>query len=255
MQDNKTQDIAELRALAEGFREQSYLWRMLSLIQTPVTIIAIATAMILYVTADTIVHVDPKPSPGYYLTSQVPNKEFVLFALEFANLISTYNSQTAEKQFDHASKFLGGQLYLDFREDRLNKANPMSVINTILRTDVTQVFFIDKFFIRIDRINSDDPVNNRVKVRFYGTYIKHLKNTNKPVRAEAALYITMQTMPNTVFNRNGIVITDFEFKEQEGSRNLRATLEKADRDELNKIKESRGRRKANFVKFSWDGVR
>ena len=255
MQDNDTQDMAELKALAEGFREQSYLWRMLSLIQTPVTITAIVAAVILYVTADTIIHVDPKPSPGYYFTSQIPNKEFVLYALEFANLISTYNSQTAERQFEHASKFLGGQLYLDFREDRLNKANPMSVINTILRTDVTQVYFIDKFFIRVERLNRDNPADNQVRVRFYGVYTKHLRGSNRPVRLEAVLYVTMQTMPNTIFNRNGIVITDFEFKEQEGSRNLRATLEKEDKDEMNKIRESRGRRKANFVKFSWDGVR
>lgn len=250
MRDKKTQEIAEFKELAEGFREQSYLWRMISLIQTPVTVVAIVAALILYITADTIVQVDPKPSPGYYLTSQIPDKEFVLFALEFANLVSTYNSQTAERQFEHASKFLGGELYLDFREQYLNKANPVSNINDILRLDRTQAFFIDKFFIRIKRINNENPVNNQVEVRFYGVYTKFVKGSNKPDNREAALHITMQTVPNTVFNPNGIVITAFRFEEWENRNGMmREELEQKDKEESRKAQESK--RKVNFVKFSW----
>ena len=252
MQDSKAQEIAGLKEVAEGFREQSYLWRMLSIIQVPITTVSIITALVLYITADTIVYVDPKPSPGYYLTTQVPDKEFVLYALEFANLISTYNSQTAERQFEHASKFLGEQLYLDFREKYLNKANPTSDINNVLRLDRTQVFFVDKFFIRVRRINSENPVNNQVEVRFYGVYTKFIRGKDTPENNEAALFVTMQTVPNNTFNTNGIVITDFNFREQDAkttSVRLRDRLEREDLAEERVARENR--RKVNFVKFSW----
>jgi hypothetical protein len=225
---------------------------MLSLIQAPATLVAVLTAITLYLTTNIIVHVDPKPSPGYYLTEQVPDKEFVLYAVEFANLISTFNAKTAESQFEYASKFLGAQFYHSFRDKYLSKADLNSEVNLAKKLEKTQVFFIDKYFIRVRRIPEKNPIENRVEVRLYGNFTKWVQNNAKLVtNNEAALYVEMQTAPNNVFNPNGIVITNFRYQElKPGSTDsLYRILEQDDGDEIQRAK--RERRKVNFKSYSW----
>ncbi|MDR2338343.1 MAG: hypothetical protein LBE20_06865 [Deltaproteobacteria bacterium] len=246
------EEIARLKELASGFREQSYLWRMLSLIQVPATLVAVITAIVLYLTANIIVHVDPKPSPGYYLTDQVPDKEFVLYAVEFANLISTFNAKTAEAQFEYASKFLSPQFYHDFREKYLNKKDLNSEIMLATKLEKTQMFFIDKYFIRVKRIAAENPVNNKVEVRLYGNFTKFVKkNARLVTNTEVVLYVYLQTVPYTVFNPNGVVITGFEYQEPKSgvSESLQDELEREDKEETRIAK--RKRQKVNFKFYSW----
>ncbi len=241
-------EVSSLKKQVAGWREQSYLWRMLSVVQFPATLVAVITTIVLYVTSDIIVHVDPKPSPGYYLTNQIQDKEFVMYAMQFVNLISTFNANNAGKQFEYAAEYLSGPIYGEFRNSYLNKKDPNSKLSEAIKLERTQVYFVDKYFVRIKRTEKENPLDNEVEVRFYGIYTKYLRGSSNPyLNSEAVLSVTLRTQPNNAFNPQGITITKFVVREpkRDTQQSLIEILKMEDREV------QKSQRKGSKVKYSF----
>ena len=185
--------------LWENYKEQALLWRALALLQIPATFAAIIFAMITYWNATTILNVPAKPLPGYYAASEIPDAEFISAATDFVNLIATYQTFTARRQFQEASKLLFEPMLARFEADMLGRE-----LTAIENTRRTQIYFIDPTKTEIIR-NYDDSVT----ITLVGERQKIVAGEVLP-NVMTQFRVTMNTIPRTVLNQYGIVITNIE---------------------------------------------
>ena len=245
-------DKEQLVPIMAGYREQSYMWRAIALLQIPITAIAILVAIIMYATADTIVDVEPRPAPGYYLVDQIPDNEFVKVAMDFVNLISSYNPTVAERQFNTALGYLKEPEYSNFRNRFLDvRGGNQTELEQIRQIQRARMFFVNRDLIIVRRIPQQDPHDDEVEVRLPGTRITFV-NGVKQNPMMVANYVTMQTMSKNTLNPNGIVIAKYELKEKfeeyEG-RDLFEALYSRDLKELNDAR--RKKKPAPFVRYQY----
>lgn len=180
--------------LWEGYRDQAILWRAIALLQIPATALSVVLAMYLWNTRQTIVNVPPKPQPGQYLAEAIPDSEFIEVATEFVNLIASYQSAVAPRQFKRAEEMLVEPYLTKYREDILNHE-----LKTIQATSRTQLYFIDPTSTQIERVDDD------VVVTFLGEREKYV--SGKPIEPVKSSYrITMTTVPRHYLNPYGIVV-------------------------------------------------
>ena len=188
--------------LWEGYREQAHLWRALSLIQFPATVMAIAIALIMYYFADTIITVPHAPQPGHYSLTQLPDSEFINAATTVINLIANYQPAIARRQFKTARKYLWEPALTQFEEVMMG-----SELSSIERTKRSQLFFINPRLIRVERA----PQFDAVVVRVQG--LRQRLIGNRPIAVQEMQYLVkMTTIPRNVHNEHGIVITDIRLR-------------------------------------------
>lgn len=193
---------ADTIRLWEGYREQAYLWRALSLLQMPATALSIAAALVMYFFADTIIEVPEHPQPGYYSVRQLPDSQFIDAAVTVVNLISTYQPAIARRQFKTAQKYLWEPALTEFQDSMMTKE-----IQAIEETKRSQIFFINQRLVGLERY----PDLERVVVRLPGVRQKLIGSKPLPPD-EMAYYVTMTTIPRNVSNEYGIVVVDIHLR-------------------------------------------
>ena len=195
---------ADTIKLWEGYREQAYLWRALSLLQLPATALSILAALVMYFFADTIIEVPERPQPGFYSIKQLPDSQFINQAMSVVNLIATYQPAVARRQFKTARKYLWEPALTEFEEKMMG-----SELKTIEETKRSQMFFLNPRLIKVDRYPEVD--GGVVVVRIPGLRLKLIGD--KPLPAEEMVYyVKMTTIPRNVHNEYGIVVFDLRLR-------------------------------------------
>ncbi len=235
---NLNRDIKQLERVAgragtdtirlwEGYREQAYMWRALSLLQFPATALSIAAALIMYFFADTIIEVPERPQPGYYSLKQLPDSQFINAATSVVNLIATYQPAVARRQFKTARKYLWEPALSEFEETMMGPE-----LRTIEETKRSQMFFINPRLIKVERF----PDYDVVVVRIPG--IRQKLIGDKPLPPDQMVYyVKMTTIPRNVHNEYGIVVTDIRLRRADErvvtkeDKAEKASLEKASRNQ------------------------
>jgi len=193
-------DQSDTIRLWENYKDQSLMWRSLSLIQIPTTLIAILFAMVMWSTREITLTVPSKPMPGIYAAQDIPDNEFVNVAMDYINLIATYQPRTARRQFEAASAMLKEPLLTKFKEEMLN-----SELGAIENSSRTQVFFVDPLKTGVARRGND------VTVSVEGERWKVIAGAELPT-VTSRFRVTMTTIPRNQINPYGIVITSVSFK-------------------------------------------
>lgn len=188
--------------LWEGYKEQAFFWRALALIQVPATTLAIASALVMFFLADTIIEVPEHPQPGVYSVKQLPDAQFINVSREVVNLISTYQPAIARRQFKTARKYLWEPALSEFEVAMLG-----SELRAIEETKRSQIYFINPQLIKVERY----PEIDTVVVRIPGVRQKLIGD--KPLSSdEMVYYVKMTTIPRNVHNEYGIVVTDIHLR-------------------------------------------
>lgn len=193
-------DKSDTIRLWENYKDQSLMWRSLSLIQLPTTLIAIVFAILMWSTREITLTVPSKPMPGIYAAQDIPDNEFVNVAMDYVNLIATYQPRTARRQFEAAEAMLKEPLLTKFREEMIN-----SELGAIEHSARTQVFFIDPLKTSVSRRGND------VTVSISGERWKVIAGAELPV-VTSRFRVTLTTVPRNKLNPYGIVITSVTFK-------------------------------------------
>jgi hypothetical protein len=193
-------DQSDTIRLWENYKDQSLMWRSLSLIQIPTTCIAILFAIVMWSTREITLTVPSKPMPGIYAAQDIPDNEFVNVAMDYINLIATYQPRTARRQFEAASAMLKEPLLSKFKEEMLN-----SELGAIENSSRTQVFFVDPLKTGVARRGND------VVVSVEGERWKVIAGAELPT-VTSRFRVTMTTIPRNQINPYGIVVTSVTFK-------------------------------------------
>lgn len=249
------EESANIQRVNRLYREQSYMWRALALMQIPTTFIALVVAIVMYVSSNIIVDVKPRPAPGYFLAEELPEQEFIKYGIEFVNLISSYQPMTAKNQFNYALNFLQGEYYSIFKqrylEGRDGEQSRLMEIDTLQRA---QMFFINRDLVTATLEQDElDSRNDRVIVRIPGEAYVFLGGQLQANRIEYGVYyLTLQTIPTSVFNKNGISIIDVRFEKAvngQGGATIYSELER--QDMATKAKAKRKRKPTPFTRYEW----
>ncbi len=192
--------------LWEGYREQAYLWRALTLLQIPCTALSIAAALVMYFFADTIIDVPEHPQPGFYSVKQLPDSQFINAATTVVNLIATYQPATARRNFKTARKYLWEPALSEFEETMMGNE-----LRAIEETKRSQLYFLNPRLIKVDRF----PELEKVVVRVPGERVKLIGNQSLP-SDEMVYYVKMTTIPRNLQNEYGIVVVDIRLRRADG---------------------------------------
>jgi hypothetical protein len=211
-------DKSDTIRLWENYKDQSLMWRSLSLIQFPTTLFAIGFAIVMWSTREITLTVPSKPMPGTYAAQDIPDNEFVNVALDYVNLIATYQPRTARRQFEEASGMLKEPLLTKFREEMIN-----SELGAIEHSARTQVFFTDPLKTSVARRGND------VTVSITGERWKVISGAELPT-VTSRFRVTLTTIPRNKINQYGIVITSVAFKSN--TKGERITDADADADSI-----------------------
>ncbi|RMG44035.1 MAG: hypothetical protein D6719_02635 [Candidatus Dadabacteria bacterium] len=183
--------------LWENYREQAMLWRGIAVLQVPITFFTLIMCMWLYGTRTTILNVPAKPLPGQYQAQEIPDTEFINTGTEFINLIASYQSNVARRQFLKAAEMLREPMLTKFRKEMME-----TELQAIETTNRTQIFFADPLKTKITRPSRDTAV-----LSVTGERLKIIAGRElPPVRSRFT--VTMTTVPRNPLNPYGIVITD-----------------------------------------------
>jgi hypothetical protein len=187
--------------LCENYRERALLWRALALLQIPAILIALVFALVMWINRETILNVPPKPLPGYYPPSAIPDAEFLSVATEWVNLVATYQPKVARKQFEEAAKVLDEHMLSRFQTEMIGRE-----LESIENTMRTQVYYVNPTATNLVR-----DQDNNVIVTVVGERSKIAAGQELP-QTITQFRLTMTTKPrtNTIWNDYGIVITDVE---------------------------------------------
>jgi len=188
--------------LWERYRDHAYIWRAVTILQFPVSVLGLGIALFFYYTADTSVQVPENPQPGHYSVKQLPDSEFIDVATKVVNLISTYQPHNARQQFFSARKFLWEPALSEFENSQVKNE-----LRRIEETSRSQIFFIDTKQIKVERHRALD----KVVVRLPGIRQKLL--VQKPLKPdEMVFYVKMTTIPRNIHNEYGIVVVDLRLR-------------------------------------------
>jgi hypothetical protein len=181
----------------KSYRKQETLWRILALIQIPVTAAAIFAALIMYVRADTIMQVPEPPPLGSSDFQQLSDPQFVNVATQFVNLAYTYQPAIAREQFEAARKLLSGAALQQF--DQQFDAE----LKTIEKSGRSQLFLVEPR--QIDAERSENK--NIVIVRLPGLQQQFVSQRALPPE-EIVYYLDMTTADEAFPGSYGITVTD-----------------------------------------------
>jgi hypothetical protein len=197
---NATRSESDTIRLWENYKDQALLWRSLSLLQFPMTFMALIFALVMWSTRVINLTVPSKPEPGVHIAQDIPDTEFINAANTYVNLVATYQPGTARNQFNVASSMLKEPVYTKFREEMVG-----AELGAIESTARTQVFFTDPLRTKVTRNGTE------VTVSLVGERWKVIAGSPLPT-VTSRFTITMSTIPRNPMNPYGIVITGVSFK-------------------------------------------
>ena len=197
---NATRSESDTIRLWENYKDQALLWRSLSLLQFPMTFMALIFALVMWSTRVINLTVPSKPEPGVHIAQDIPDTEFINAANTYVNLVATYQPGTARNQFNVASSMLKEPVYTKFREEMVG-----AELGAIESTARTQVFFTDPLRTKVVRNGTE------VTVSLVGERWKVIAGSPLPTTT-SRFTITMSTIPRNPMNPYGIVITGVSFK-------------------------------------------
>ncbi len=189
--------------LWESHREQATLWRSISLLQLPITLVALIMALTLWATRNITLNVPAKPLPGIYAAQDIPDSEFVDFANDYVNLVATYQPAVARRQFEEARRMLWNQMIQIFDTEMM-----ATELRAIENTKRTQIFFVDPTKIALSRDGRSVIAN------LTGDRYKIIAGKEMPA-VKSQFTVVMTTIPKNKFNPYGIVITNVSLKNVE----------------------------------------
>lgn len=179
----------------EGYKQQAYTWRALSLIQLLATTAVSILCIIIWQTRSITLNVPQRPVPGQYNTQEIPDADFIEAANSFVSLIATFQPYTCDEQFKRAASLIHHQFIERFTEEFLG-----SELKAIKQTNLAQAYYIDPSKTTVERFS-----NNSVKVTFYGTRHKYISGKElEPVGSKYDILLT--TLPRNDINPLGIVV-------------------------------------------------
>lgn len=184
--------------LWESYREQAALWRSIALFQFLAVPLVLIFALYIYATRTITLHVPPRPLPGHYSVSEIPESEFISTATEFVNLIASYQPKAARPQFQRAMQMLSGAALKHFEDEMLGIE-----IKAIESTQRTQLFFIDPTKTTVSY------QKRSVVVTFVGERLKLVAARSVP-SALSKFQITLETVPRNALNPYGIVVSEVQ---------------------------------------------
>lgn len=179
----------------DHYRQKAAMWRLISLLQVPVSAVAILATMVMFFSAKTIVETPPIPQPGVYNARELSDAEYVNFAIELVNLFATYHPGTAKVQFETATRYLWDPALSEFERSVIGKDLPI-----LLETRRSQLFLADERLVHVNR----HPKRDLITVRLPGVQSRMVSGRILP-EEDAVYYITMTTVPRSVENKYGIV--------------------------------------------------
>jgi hypothetical protein len=197
---NATRSESDTIRLWENYKDQAILWRSLSLIQFPMTCVALVFALVMWSTRVINLTVPSKPEPGIHVAQDIPDTEFINAANTYVNLVATYQPGTARNQFNIASSMLKEPVYTKFKEEMMG-----AELGAIESTGRTQVFFTDPLRTKVARNG------NELTVSLVGERWKVIAGSPLPT-VTSRFTIAMSTIPRNPLNPYGIVITGVSFK-------------------------------------------
>jgi len=185
---------ADPMKLWEGYLEQSLMWRALSVLALPTTILSICLAVFTFLMADTRIEIPAAPEPGFYKLEDIPDHILTSKAKRLITLISSYQPDTAGNQFKEARKLLWQPALSKFQLEYINKE-----LGIIKDTARSQMFYIANSKTEIHRFDE------YVEVKIFGRRKKLLRDQlSKMDKVEWS--VRMTTVPPNVHNFHGIVI-------------------------------------------------
>ncbi len=182
--------------LWESYRDQALLWRSLSLLQIPITILALVLTVLVFNNRSVTLNVPARPLPGVYELKELPDPVFVEAATQFINLIATYQPSTAQPQFAYARR-MTFEPYLS----RFDKEMMELEVRTIQSTNRTQIFFMDPSATTVQR----GP--DGIQVTLIGERSKVVSGQFLPSR-RSKYVLSLNTIPQSDLNPYGIVVTN-----------------------------------------------
>lgn len=187
--------------LWDSYRELAILWRAVTLIQMPIAAVALTLAIFFFVTADVVVEVPHRPDPGRYSVNKLPDSEFISVAVQFLNLVYTYQPYTAKKQFlNGARRYLWEPALTRFQEEHAEQELP-----AIKELSRSQIFYINSRQMRVMR------TGNHVVIYVPGTRHRLVGDTPLPPE-DVAWWIKMKTIPHSIGNEFNIAIIDLRLE-------------------------------------------
>ncbi|MEM4379914.1 MAG: hypothetical protein QXL01_04420 [Thermoplasmatales archaeon] len=182
----------------EDYQHKANFWRSLFLVQIPVTVIALAFAAVIFINRNITLNVPKNPLPGVYSVTDIPDSEFINFAVNFANLVFSYTPTSIERQYSVAKFFLAPNAQAAFGDIFLKQEVP--VVKT---TGANQIFVIDPLRTKVERDK------NLVKVFLTGERVRILAGREARYSI-ASTEITLRTFPHNNLNPYGIMVVDFK---------------------------------------------
>ena len=149
-----------------------------------------------YLYTDTIIEVPERPQPGWGPPPPLPDSQFALVAISFAELTQSFEFNTAKMQFKKARRLL----WKDGLE-RYNQEMMKLQLQKIEADHLSQKFEIDPQATTIVR----HPELDRVEVTLRG------KVSGAQECASATMSLKLTTVPRNVNNEYGIVIDEYQW--------------------------------------------
>lgn len=181
----------------ESYREQAALWRSLTMLQFPTTLLLVLLCLVMWYNKDITLHVPAKPLPGIYAAHEIPDTEFINVATDLLGLTATYRPHMARAQFMKAQDQLTEPFLSKFKREIVDVD-----LRAIEQTSRTQVFYADPIKTSVDR-----SVRGEVRVSVEGDRVKYIAGNERPTE-HVRFSITMMMLPKNPLNPYGIVIKD-----------------------------------------------
>ena len=187
--------------LWESYKQQAFLWRAIALLQIPATSLSILLALVLWGTRSITLKVPGKPLPGIYAAQEVPDTEFINFATEFLNLVTSYQPNVASRQFERAAMMVQEPFLTRFQRDFISLE-----LKAIESTSRTQFFFADPEGIKITREEKN------VIIAYPGERLKIVAGQELPL-VKTKFIVTLSTVARNQLNPYGLAVIDFAVEE------------------------------------------
>ncbi len=182
----------------EDALQKANFWRAMFLLQLPVSVFALVLAAVIFINRNITLNVPKAPLPGTYAIQDVPDYEFINFAINFANLVFSFTPANIEPQYKIAMRFLAPTAQKTFSEYFLKQE-----VGIVKTTSVSQIFNINPFKIKVQRDK------NTVYVTLGGERIRLIAGKETRV-SEAYTQIVLRTFPHNNLNPYGIMVVNFK---------------------------------------------
>lgn len=200
---DEQRDLRAVIETGEKNRRAALRWRVLSVLQFPITLICLFYMLVWYAGGETIMKIPARPDPTILETEDLPDPEFVNVAVQFLNLVATYQPFTAREQFETARKLLADPASTEFEKTYIDQELP-----TIEESGRSGLFTFDINDIETER----DEKTSKVSVRVPGLRQQFVGKNELP-RQEMVYYFDLSVMKDAPVENYGILIVDIAVKE------------------------------------------